>query len=40
MEVGDLDADNFAASQFSYGIFTYAQELDDQEFEAINFWME
>jgi hypothetical protein len=24
IEVGDLDSDNFAANQYSYGIFTYA----------------
>lgn len=40
VEVGDLDSDNFAANQYSYGIFTYVQELDDQEFEVINIWVE
>jgi hypothetical protein len=40
VEVGDLDGDNFAANQYSYGIFTYTQELAGQEFEVINFWVE
>jgi hypothetical protein len=39
-EVGDLDAANFAANQYSYGIFTYVQELGEQEFEVINFWVD
>ena len=40
VEVGDLDGANFAANQYSYGIFTYVQSLGDQEFEVINFWVE
>lgn len=40
VEVGDLSADAFADNQYSYGIFTYVQELDGQEFEVINFWVE
>ena len=40
VEVGDLDGSNFAANQYSYGIFTYVQSLGDQEFEVINFWVE
>lgn len=38
--VGDLDAAHFAANQYSYGMFTYAQELEGQEFEVVNFWVE
>ena len=38
--VGDINAENFAANQYSYGMFTYVQTLDDQEFEVINFWVE
>jgi hypothetical protein len=38
--VGDLDAANFADNQYSYGIFTYVQELGEQEFEVINFWVD
>ena len=38
--VGDLDGANFAANQYSYGIFTYVQTVGDQEFEVINFWVE
>lgn len=40
VEVGDLDGANFAANQYSYGIFTYVQGVGDQEFEVINFWVE
>ena len=40
VEVGDLDGDNFAEHQYSYGIFTYVQELGGQEFEVINIWVE
>lgn len=38
--VGDIDAANFTANQYSYGIFTYVQEVEGQEFEVINFWVE
>ncbi|MGB5348133.1 MAG: hypothetical protein WBN10_00945 [Polyangiales bacterium] len=38
--VGDLDAENFAANQYSYGMFTYVQPVSGQEFEVINFWVE
>ena len=40
VEVGDLDGANFAANQYSYGIFTYVQTVGDQKFEVINFWVE
>lgn len=39
VEVGDLDAENFAANQYSYGMFTYVQQVGDQEIEVINFWI-
>lgn len=38
--VGDLDAASFADNQYSYGMFTYVQTVEDQEFEVINFWVE
>ena len=38
--VGDIDASSFGDEQYSYGIFTYVQELDGQELEVINFWVE
>jgi hypothetical protein len=38
--VGDLDAESFAANQYSYGMFTYVQPVSGQEFEVINFWVE
>lgn len=38
--VGDLDAENFADNQYSYGMFTYVQPVSGQEFEVINFWVE
>jgi len=38
VEVGDLDAEHFAANQYSYGTFAYVQQIDDQEFEVINLW--
>ncbi|MBW1874967.1 MAG: hypothetical protein JRI98_06210 [Deltaproteobacteria bacterium] len=38
--VGDLSAETFADSQYSYGMFTYVQTVSDEEFEVINFWVE
>ncbi len=38
--VGDLDAASFADNQYSYGMFTYVQTVDDEQFEVINFWVE
>jgi hypothetical protein len=38
--VGDLSAETFADNQYSYGMFTYVQPVQDQEFEVINFWVE
>jgi hypothetical protein len=40
VEVGDLTSADFATNQYSYGIFTYVQEVGGQEFEVINFWIE
>ena len=40
VEVGDLAGGDFAANQYSYGIFTYVMEVGGQEFEVINFWVE
>lgn len=38
--VGDLSAATFAEHQYSFGMFTYVQSLEDQEFEVINFWVQ
>lgn len=38
--VGDLSSDTFIDHQYAYGIFTYVQGIDDQEFEVVNFWVE
>jgi hypothetical protein len=39
--VSDFRAASFADNQFSYGMFTYVQDdLPDEEFEVINFWVE
>ncbi|MBW2223567.1 MAG: hypothetical protein JRF54_04990 [Deltaproteobacteria bacterium] len=38
--VGDLSAESFPDNQYSYGMFTYVQTVEDQEFEVINFWVE
>lgn len=40
VQVGDISSDRFADNQYSYGIFTYVQGLEDQEFEVVNFWVE
>lgn len=40
--VGSIDAANFAASQYRFGMFTYLQgdPQSGQEFEVINYWVE
>lgn len=38
--VGSIDATNFAANQYSFGLFTYTQKLSDQKFQVINYWVE
>jgi hypothetical protein len=43
--VGNIDAANFSQHAYSYGMFTYVQELTDSqgndlEFEVINYWVE
>jgi hypothetical protein len=38
--VGSISAADYAANAYSWGIFTYAQEAADQEFEVINYWVE
>ena len=39
--VGDLDAANFAANQYSFGLFTYVfRHPSGQQFEVLNYWVE
>lgn len=38
--VGDLSAETFEEHAYAFGIFTYVQELDDQEFHVINYWVD
>ena len=40
--VGSIDAANFAAQQYRFGLFTYLQADPDtgREFEVINYWVE
>ena len=38
--VGSIDATNFGQNQYSFGMFTYTQEVGGQEFEVINYWIE
>ena len=40
--VGSIDAENFAANQYSFGLFTYLQAdpVSGAEFEVINYWVE
>lgn len=38
--IGSIDADNFADNRYRFGLFTYIQALEGQEFEVLNFWTE
>lgn len=39
--VGQIDAENFAANQFSYGLFTYVfDHPSGQQFEVLSYWVE
>ncbi len=38
--VGSVDGANFGQNQYSFGMFTYTQEVGGQEFEVINYWVE
>ncbi len=38
--VGSISANDFATNAYAWGIFTYVQDLGDQEFEVINYWVE
>ncbi len=39
--VGDIDAANFAASQYSFGLFTYVlRHPSGVQFEVLNYWVE
>ena len=38
--VGSISAADFAANAYQWGIFTYVQDLGDQEFKVINYWVE
>jgi len=41
--VGSIDADNFAANTYSFGLFTYIYNYGDpskQQFEVINYWVD
>ena len=38
--VGSIATADFAANAYQWGIFTYVQDLGDQEFKVINYWVE
>ena len=40
--VGSIDAANFAAQQYRFGLFTYLQAdpASGREFEVVNYWVE
>lgn len=38
--VGSISASDYADNAYAWGIFTYVQDLGDQEFEVINYWVE
>ena len=40
--VGAIDSANFAANQYSFGMFTYTQDhpVSNQQFHVINYWVE
>ncbi len=38
--VGSIDAANYQANAYQWGIFSYVQPLDGQEFDVINYWVQ
>ncbi|HZJ10087.1 MAG TPA: hypothetical protein VFD39_10355, partial [Trueperaceae bacterium] len=40
VSVGDLTPASYEANAYSFGMFTYVQELEGAEFDVINFWVE
>jgi hypothetical protein len=38
--IGSIDAANFADHRYQFGLFTYLQALEGQEFEVVNYWVE
>ena len=40
--VGAIDADDFSANQYSFGLFTYVHRdaRTGREFEVLNYWVE
>lgn len=38
--IGSIERTLFPDNRYSFGLFTYVQALDDQEFEVINYWVE
>lgn len=38
--VGSIDAANFSANQYSFGLFTYPYEEGGQAFQVLNYWVE
>lgn len=38
--VGNIDSADFAAHQYQFGMFTYAQPLDGQKFDVVNYWVQ
>ncbi len=38
--VGSISESDFADNAYQWGIFTYVQDLGDQEFKVINYWVE
>lgn len=38
--IGSIDKDNFANNRYAFGLFTYVQALEGQEFEVVNYWVD
>lgn len=38
--VGSISSADFGANAYQWGIFTYVQDLGDQEFKVINYWVQ
>jgi len=38
--IGSIERSLFPDNRYAFGLFTYLQALDEQEFEVVNFWVE
>ncbi|MEJ2289880.1 MAG: hypothetical protein P8Y02_14815 [Deinococcales bacterium] len=36
--VGSIDAADYSANDYDFGLFTYVQPIDGQEVEVVNYW--